>query len=314
VPAGAMPVCDTDYKYMTFHMKNVIAAAVLMLLFFGACSPKIATITADKKVAKVTEPVQFNYVGSKTKSVRWDFGDGTKSEEMNPKHLFPASGNYVVTARANFGNKNKEVKMNIEIKHPDHCLVLLETPMGNMTIRLYDETPEHRDNFVKLVEEGFYEDLLFHRVIQGFMIQGGDPNSKNASPESMLGSGGPNYTIPAEFNRSFIHKKGALAAARTGDQVNPQKRSSGCQFYIVQGSPQGESMLTRIEDQKGFKYTDEQKKIYATIGGTPFLDQDYTVFGEVIEGLDVIDKIAAVQTGRADRPVKNVTMKMKVLK
>ncbi|HMW40564.1 MAG TPA: peptidylprolyl isomerase, partial [Saprospiraceae bacterium] len=125
---------------------------------------------------------------------------------------------------------------------------------------------------------------------------------------------GPNYTIPAEFNRSFIHKKGALAAARTGDQVNPQKRSSGCQFYIVQGSPQGESMLTRIEDQKGFKYTDEQKKIYGTIGGTPFLDQDYTVFGEVIEGLDVIDKIAAVQTGRADRPVKNVTMKMKVLK
>ncbi|NOT35929.1 MAG: peptidylprolyl isomerase [Saprospiraceae bacterium] len=204
--------------------------------------------------------------------------------------------------------------MNIEVKNPDNCLVMLETKFGVMIIKLYDQTPAHRDNFMKLVEEDFYKDLLFHRVINGFMIQGGDPNSRSAGPDAQLGSGGPSYTIPAEFNKEFIHKKGALSAARTGDQVNPQKRSSGSQFYIVQGSTQMESGLTRIEDQKGFKYTEEQKKLYMSIGGTPFLDQDYTVFGEVIEGLDIIDKIAAVKTARGDRPLEDVKMNIKILK
>lgn len=284
------------------------------VLSFYSCSKKIVNITADKTTVKVTEPIKFMHMGTKAKSYTWNFGDGSSSEEENPTHRYLISGYYQVTLKTVFGKKIKETKMNIDVKHPDHCLVVLETNLGSMTIKLYDETPAHRDNFIKLAEEGYYNDLLFHRVISGFMIQGGDPNSRNASPEAALGSGGPSYTISAEFNKSLIHKKGALAAARTGDQVNPQKRSSGSQFYIVQGAPQSESMLTRIEDQKGFHYTDEQKKIYSTQGGTPFLDQEYTVFGEVVEGLDVIDKIASVRTKPGDRPLEDVKMKVKVLK
>ena len=189
-------------------------------------------------------------------------------------------------------------------------LVTIRTTYGEMKAVLYDQTPLHKQNFLKLANEHFYDSLLFHRIIQGFMIQGGDPDSRNASSNSQLGSGGPGYTVPAEFVKSFIHKKGALAAARTGDAGNPQKRSSGSQFYIVQGSAQSEGALTRIEDQKGLKYTDQQKKIYLESGGTPFLDQEYTVFGEVVEGLDVIDKIAAVQTARGDRPLEDVKMKV----
>ncbi|MEO6190654.1 MAG: peptidylprolyl isomerase [Saprospiraceae bacterium] len=294
-------------------MPKLILVCLLLCTVFS-CSKKIVQISSDKNIVKITDQIKFNYSGSKAKSVLWLFGDGTQSNELNPSHRYAASGNFNVIMKANFGKQIKETNMNIQVKHPEHCMILLETKFGVMTIRLYDETPEHRDNFVKLVEEGYYKDLLFHRVISGFMVQGGDPNSRGASPDTQLGSGGPSYTIPAEFRKEFIHKKGALSAARTGDQGNPQKRSSGSQFYIVQGTTQSESSLTRIEDQKGFKYTDAQKALYATLGGTPFLDQDYTVFGEVVEGLDIIDKIAAVQTARGDRPVEDVKMNMKVLK
>ena len=183
---------------------------------------------------------------------------------------------------------------------------VIQTDMGDMTGILYNETPKHRDNFVKLAKSGYFDGLLFHRVISGFMIQGGDPNSKNAKPGQQLGMGGPGYTVPAEFNKEFIHKKGALSAARQADQVNPAKASSGSQFYIVQGKKISPSQL-------GANYTPEQKKIYETIGGTPFLDTQYTVFGEITEGLDVIDKIAAVQKDQSDRPLKDVKMTVKIL-
>lgn len=195
----------------------------------------------------------------------------------------------------------------------DKCRVEIRTEYGNMVVELYDGTPQHRDNFIKLAEEGYYDGLLFHRVIKQFMIQGGDPNSRNAAPGQPLGMGGPDYTIPAEFVDSLIHLKGALAAARTGDQVNPQKRSSGSQFYIVQGQPLTEDMLTMIEARKGFRYTKAQRDAYLQYGGTPFLDRDYTVFGRIVEGLDVIDKIAAVPTDRQDRPEKDVSMSIKVV-
>lgn len=191
--------------------------------------------------------------------------------------------------------------------------VLIETSYGNMTVKLYNETPLHRDNFVKLVKEGFYDSLLFHRVIRNFMIQGGDPASKYAPAGTMLGNGNVGYTIPAEFRPNLVHKKGALAAARTGDNVNPEKRSSGCQFYIVQGNVWNEGSFNAMQQQTGKQFTPAQKNIYTTIGGTPFLDADYTVFGEVVEGLDVIDKIAAVQCDRADRPVQDVRMKMTLI-
>ena len=183
---------------------------------------------------------------------------------------------------------------------------VIHTDYGDMKGFLYNETPQHRDNFAKLINEGFFNDLLFHRVISGFMIQGGDPNSKNAKPGVALGSGGPGYTVPAEFNKNLIHKKGALAAARQADQVNPEKASSGSQFYIVQGQ---KSSATKL----GSSYTDDQKKIYETIGGTPFLDMNYTVFGEITDGLDVIDKIGTVQKDQGDRPVKDIKMTVKII-
>ncbi|MCT4589248.1 MAG: peptidylprolyl isomerase [Carboxylicivirga sp.] len=245
-------------------------------------------------------------------------------------------------------------------------MILMETSKGNMKIKLYDETPKHRDNFVKLAEEGFYDSLLFHRVINDFMIQGGDPESRSAKPDAMLGNGGPGYQVPAEINYpKFFHKKGALAAARTGDNVNPEKKSSGSQFYIVQGKPftdegfkgiekryedmkrqqvfyktleeykdslqkiqeSGDNeafmnMRVRIEEEVEKKMTKEPKQtipedikeVYRTLGGVPHLDDNYTVFGEVVEGLEVIDAIAGVETGAADRPVEDVyIIKMKVL-
>ena len=191
--------------------------------------------------------------------------------------------------------------------------VRIETPYGDMVVKLYDETPKHRDNFIKLVQEGFYDNLLFHRVIENFMIQGGDPDSKGAPAGKMLGVGDVGYTVPAEFVKGLYHKKGALSAARQGDAVNPAKASSGCQFYIVQGQVYPQEMFAMFES-RGLKLNEEQKQLYGTVGGTPHLDGDYTVFGEVIEGLDIIDKIAAVQTDRADRPVEDVWMKMRIEK
>ncbi|MDR0414541.1 MAG: peptidylprolyl isomerase [Prevotellaceae bacterium] len=233
--------------------------------------------------------------------------------------------------------------------------VLIETTLGSIRVKLYNETPQHRDNFLKLAEEGFYDSLIFHRVIKDFMVQAGDPDSRNPQPNQRYGAGGTGYTIPAEINPAqFIHKKGALSAARTGDQVNPERRSSGSQFYIVQGRVANDDELTQTEtgisqqplqgmfnqmfaervqqlqaqgvpinqdslvnevrqkilaqweSMDKFAYTPEQREVYKTVGGTPFLDGSYTVFGEVTEGLDVVDKIADVETQPGDRPTSNV--------
>ncbi|MCQ2973780.1 MAG: peptidylprolyl isomerase [Bacteroidales bacterium] len=192
-------------------------------------------------------------------------------------------------------------------KKTHETMILIETTEGNMKIKLYDGTPCHRDNFIKLVKEHYYDGLLFHRVIDGFMIQGGDPESKNAPAGQRLGSGGPGYTIPAELLPQYYHKKGALAAARTGDQGNPMRRSSGSQFYIVQGTVLTDGQLKQLENY-GFEFSQEAKLDYETIGGTPSLDAQYTVFGEVVEGLEVIDKIAKVEKDRSDRPVKDVVI------
>ncbi len=189
--------------------------------------------------------------------------------------------------------------------------IKLTTDSGVIVIRLYDKTPLHRDNFIKLANERFFDSLIFHRVIQGFMIQGGDPQSKYAQPGQMLGSGDVGYTIPAEFDTSLYHKKGALAAARTN---NPEKASSGCQFYIVQGKQYSDAELNNMEMSRGAKYSPAQRNMYKTIGGVPFLDMGYTVFGEVESGLNVIDKIASVPTAPGDRPLGDVRMYIEVIK
>lgn len=244
--------------------------------------------------------------------------------------------------------------------------------LGEMKIKLYDETPQHRDNFLKLVRAGYYNGTLFHRIIPGFMIQGGDPNSKNAPAGQPLGNGGPGYTIPAEFISTLFHKKGALAAARQGDQVNPKKESSGSQFYIVTGQVYNAPTLKNMESQKGmgakqaifneiiyrpenkphldslmkfqttgdfnsmntyiaqhlepllnaelkkqgkepFKFTEEMLQTYSTIGGAPSLDGDYTVFGEIVEGIEVTTRIVNAQRDTNDRPLKDIRMEMKVI-
>ena len=242
-------------------------------------------------------------------------------------------------------------------------VIVISTELGDIKLRLYDETPLHRDNFIKLARQGYYDGVLFHRVINHFMIQGGDPESKKAQLGVLLGNGGPGYTIPAEFVPGIIHKKGALAAARTGDQENPLRASSGSQFYIVQGKifRPGEldtlemkmnntlhqniyktvfgpyqQELNKYQQEKNqdalnkriaqlqmradslfqqtpkFTFSGDQRKIYTTLGGTPHLDGAYTVFGEVTEGLDVLDKIAAMPTDQASRPLKDIAMTIKV--
>ena len=250
------------------------------------------------------------------------------------------------------------------MENKKETVVVIETTLGTIKVKLYNDTPLHRDNFIKLVKEGFYNDLLFHRVIKNFMIQGGDPESKNASAGKQLGVGGPGYTLPAEIKYpERFHKRGALSAARQGDEVNPEKKSSGSQLYIVWGEVYSdgkldaiEKQLTQMQEQKIFhalaathrseiinlrrnrdqeglyalqeelikqtqkkmkelgpvRLTAEQRQVYKTVGGTPHLDGDYTVFGEVKEGLDVVEKIQQVQTGNADRPVKDIRMNMKI--
>jgi peptidyl-prolyl cis-trans isomerase B (cyclophilin B) len=177
--------------------------------------------------------------------------------------------------------------------------VLIKTTLGDITVMLYDDTPLHRDNFIKLVNEGWYEGSPFHRVIKNFMIQGG----QNAD-----GRQDPGYRVPAEFKSNHFHKKGALAAARMADQVNPKKESSGSQFYIVQGQVWNETQLNTFENRYGKVFSATQRQAYQTLGGSPHLDGDYTVFGEVTDGLDVVDKIAAVKTGYMDVPVEPVTI------
>ncbi len=242
-------------------------------------------------------------------------------------------------------------KQNPENK--DH-LVLIETSEGFIKIKLFQETPQHRDNFIKLVNASYYNGTLFHRVMHEFMIQGGDPDSKFAKAGETLGNGGPGYTIPAEFQAHLFHKKGALAAARERDKVNPERRSSGSQFYLVQGKKFSDEELDRVElrindmlkqaaffrfieeekaaainngedvdmskiqeiaslraeeefiNMQAYKIPVEQREVYKTLGGTPHLDQNYTVFGELVEGLDVLDKIAAVDTDDKNRPLKDV--------
>lgn len=202
---------------------------------------------------------------------------------------------------------NTELKKPKKTKNTEEMTkVLLKTSMGDITIALYNETPQHKENFIKLVNEKFYDGVLFHRVIQNFMIQTGDPDSKNAKAGQMLGSGGPGYTIPAEFVSTLYHKRGAVAAARQGDNVNPQKASSGSQFYIVDGQKYDASMLNRIINSMGKTFNQQQINDYGTIGGAPFLDGDYTVFGEVVSGMDVVDKIAAVRKDGRDRPIEDI--------
>ncbi|MBC8111276.1 MAG: peptidylprolyl isomerase [Verrucomicrobia bacterium] len=190
-------------------------------------------------------------------------------------------------------------------------LVTITTDFGEAKLILYDQTPKHKANFIKLAQKKFYDGLLFHRIIEGFMIQGGDPTSKNATPEQSLGDGNVGYTVPAEFDPKIFHKKGVIAAARDD---RPDKASSGCQFYIVQGKKFTDDMFPAAEKRSGRIIPEDQKQIYRTLGGTPHLDMNYTAYGEVISGLEMVDKIAAQSKNTKDRPQKDIRMKVSVEK
>ena len=269
------------------------------------------TKSADVAPAIVT----FKNLSTGADKYVWDFGDYTQSEEENPSHKYRFSGNYTVKLYALDGGKRKVVEKQVVIDAPEgECLILIETKFGDMKVRLYDETPNHRDNFIKLAEEGFYDGTLFHRVMDGFMVQGGDPDSKNAVAGAALGMGGPDYTIPSEFNPDLLHYKGVLATARQTDVYNPEKESNGSQFYIVHGTAINNAILNRYAQRKGITYTKEQRSKYKKLGGTPQLDMEYTVFGEVVEGLEVIDKIAAAKVDKRNRPFEDVKMTVKAIK
>jgi cyclophilin family peptidyl-prolyl cis-trans isomerase len=223
------------------------------------------------------------------------------------KRIITLALSLLIIANVAFADKDKK-------KKEKNTYVEVKTTMGTMVLKLYNETPLHRDNFINNVKTKQYDSVLFHRVIKAFMIQGGDPTSKKADANAMLGSGDiPGVTrIPAEFNPALYHKKGALAAARDG---NPEKASSNCQFYIVQGKTFTDADLDRMQQYNGWKYTTEQREMYKTIGGTPHLDNNYTVYGELVAGMDVLDAIANVKVGTADRPAVDVRItETKILK
>jgi peptidyl-prolyl cis-trans isomerase B (cyclophilin B) len=210
---------------------------------------------------------------------------------------------------------------NIRLRKKDRKRdVEMVTTEGIIRLRLSDSTPLHRDNFLRLVRSGYYDSVLFHRVIRNFMIQAGDPNSKRAAAGIPLGNGGPGYTVPAEFRPTIFHRKGVLAAARMGDDVNPEKKSSGSQFYIVQGRTFTDAEMDSVERVrlKGYKLPEAHRQVYRTIGGTPQLDQNYTVFGEVVSGIEILDRIASLPTSKAqdrDRPLQDVRIvKAKLVK
>ena len=189
-------------------------------------------------------------------------------------------------------------------------LVLIDTDMGKIKVKLYNETPQHRDNFIKLINEGRYDGLIFHRIIKQFMVQGGDVTSKDAPIDKPLGDGDLGYTVPAEIvYPKYFHKRGALCAARTGDDTNPERASSATQFYIVTGKFFTDMELDKKEAEEGIKYTPEQREAYKIQGGAPHLDNKYTVFGEVVKGQDVVDKMHLVATNDKDRPLKNIKIK-----
>jgi len=287
-------------------MKSNILKLLIISVFFASCSKPVANFIINQDDSVVPATISFENTSEDAESYSWMFGDGNSSSEISPSNRYLLSGKYKVKLIAKKGGKESERTVDIVLNAPEICLVEMETNHGNMLIQLYDDTPKHRDNFIKLAEEGYYEGLLFHRVISSFMIQGGDPNSKNAPKGSPLGTGGPAYKIDSEFLPQYGHVKGALAAARQPDNVNPEKKSSGSQFYIVHGKEISEKDLERLGNQKGIDYSKELKQSYLERGGYPPLDQEYTVFGIVIDGIDVIDSIAKSEKDRRDRPVEDV--------
>ncbi len=294
--------------------QSIFGFLIVVLVGLSSCMKPMADFSMSTEHVAAPATVDFTNTSKGAKEYHWDFGDGDQSKDSVANHRYTHGGKYDITLTAKKGKKSNTMTKSIIIDPPSTCLIEITTSYGVMTAKLYDVTPLHRDNFLKLAEEGFYDGLLFHRIINGFMVQGGDPASKGAPEGERLGSGGPGYTVPAEFVDTLVHVKGAIAAARMPDSVNPEKASSGSQFYIVHGSAVDDRSLDRLESRRDFKYGERQRAEYLENGGYPPLDGDYTVFGQIVTGFDVLDKLAGTAKDNRDRPLVDVPMTIKVIR
>jgi peptidyl-prolyl cis-trans isomerase B (cyclophilin B) len=280
----------------------------LATVFLFSCSSPEADFEASYANGE-ENPTQLKFTNksSNSDSYTWYFGDGSTSTVESPIHEFQAFGSVMVVLEAKKGPNVTRDTNYVNIPEPPRKQALIETPMGNMVVELFNTTPLHRDNFLKLVSSGFYDGLLFHRVMDNFMVQGGDPDSRDAVPGQQLGLGDPGYTITPEIRE--LHYKGALAAARKPTEMP----SSGSQFYIVEGKKYSSIELANVGSQYGNTYNEAHKKKYAEVGGTPFLDNQYTVFGQVIKGIEVLDVLSTVEVDQANRPLEDIKMKISVI-
>ena len=300
--------------------KTTFLLTLAFAVIFTACKEKpTSNFNFEIPTGEAPAEITFQNASENADSYFWDFGDGTSSMEINPTHKYNFSGTYNVTLISYKEDEEIRSTKSFTLREAAKRIVEIETEFGIIKAELYNFTPKHRDNFIKLAEEGYYDGTLFHRIMQGFMIQGGDPDSKTAKAGQPLGTGGPGYTIPAEIIPGAYHYKGALAAARQPDNVNPEKASSGSQFYIVQGTPLQQHQIEQYARQKahlGVNYSPAQSQYYSTQGGAPILDMNYTVFGQVIDGMHLIDKLGAVHVNPAlnHRPLKDIKMKIRVVK
>lgn len=287
------------------HKFSLLVIALALLASCNTPEPDFAASYA--RGAENPTELKFTNKSSNSDSYTWYFGDGTTSTEENPIHKFQAFGSVMVVLEAKKGANTKRDTNYVTIPEPPRQKVKIETQKGVMVAELFNTTPKHRDNFLKLASSGFYDGLLFHRIMDNFMVQGGDPDSRDAEPGQQLGLGDPGYTIEPEIRE--LHYRGALAAARRPTQIE----SSGSQFYIVEGKPYSSIELANIGSQYGLTYNEAHKKKYAEEGGTPFLDNQYTVFGQVIEGIEVLDQLSIVEVDQANRPLEDIPMKITVL-
>lgn len=287
-------------------MNRLLILCCSVMLIVSCSKPEAGFVANLASPDGPKDNISFTNKSVNCESYVWNFGDGQISTEENPTHKFTRFGNLQIVLEGKSGGSINRDTQYINIPEPPRKKVKIETDMGDMVVELFNTTPLHRDNFIKLAESNFYEGLLFHRVMDGFMIQGGDPVSRNATPEQRLGMGDPGYVIPAEYGE--LHYKGRLAAARKPTD----SESNGSQFYLVEGKQYSSIELMNVASQYKLSYTEAQKKSYAEIGGTPFLDQQYTVFGQVIEGIEVIDKITQVAVRSDNRPLEDIKMKVSI--
>lgn len=274
-------------------------------MFGASCSTPKALFEIESFDNQVPVTLHFNNLSSDADSYAWHFGEGTSSVEKLTSNRYLHSGVYNITLRAFKGKKTATYTQKVFLNAPQKCLIEVETHFGNMTLELYNETPGHQENFLKNIRKGYYDGISFHRVIRGFMIQAGDENTKT---DNLSKTGLKDIPLESEIRNDLFHTKGALAMARQPDGINPTKKSSNTQFYIVQGAPVSMASIDNYEIEKNIEYSDEIKKIYKNMGGTPQLDKEYTIFGHLIDGFDVLDKIAGVSTDNSDKPLEDVVI------